>query len=451
MLGSKSKAAGFAGTVPDKAQPGVDTDDHRPIRWGLWVMAAGLGGFLLWACLAPLDAGIVAGASVKVTNNRKTIQHLTGGTVEAILVQEGQVVKKGQVLIQLNATKAIAEQGVVSAQYIVAKAVEDRLAAERDNLAEVRFVPVLLTRFRDDPRLKAAIALQQRLFSTRRTALTGEIGILRENLKAAEEQLKGLSQVRSWRDEQLQLLTQELRGLRQLAAEGYIPRNRILELERNAAELNGALAEDIANIGRTRNQIAELKLRILQRQQDYQKELQSQLTEVQKEATALADRLWEIDYEVTNTDIRSPIDGVVLGLNVSTVGGVIQPGFHIMDVVPASEPLQVDAMIPVQAIDKMTPGLPVEITFPAFNHVRTPNIPGRVLTVSADRLVDEASKQPYYLAQIVVTQEGMKQLGTNHIRAGMPATVTIKTGERTLMSYLLKPMFDRIDAAFKGQ
>lgn len=451
MPGLKGKSSGFAGTVPGKAPSGVDTNDRSPMRWGLWVMAAGFGGFLLWACLAPLDAGIVAGASVKVTNNRKTIQHLTGGTVDAILVHEGQAVKKGQVLIRLNATRAISELGVLSAQYIVAKTVEDRLAAERDSQAEVRFAPALQTRFKDDPRLKEAVALQQRLFTTRRTALTGEIGILRENLKAAEEQLKGLNQVRSARDEQRKLLAQELSGLRQLAAEGYIPHNRLLELERNAAELDGALAEDIANIGRTRNQIAELKLRILQREQDYQKELQSQLTEVQKEATALADRLRAIDYEVANTDIRSPIDGVVLGLNVSTVGGVIQPGFHMMDVVPANEPLQVDAMIPVQAIDKMAPGLPVEITFPAFNHARTPNIPGRVLTVSADRLVDEASKQPYYLAQIVVTQEGMKRLGINHIRAGMPATVTIKTGERTLMSYLLKPMFDRIDAAFKEQ
>jgi len=149
--------------------------------------------------------------------------------------------------------------------------------------------------------------------------------------------------------------------------------------------------------------------------------------------------------------IRSPIDGMVQGLSIATVGGVIQPGFKIMEIVPVKEPLQVDAMIPVQAIDKMVPGLPVDISFPAFNHARTPNIPGRVLTISADRLMDEESKQPFYLAQVEVTPDGMNLLGTNHIRPGMPASVTIKTGERNLMSYLLKPMLERVDSSFKEQ
>lgn len=333
----------------------------------------------------------------------------------------------------------------------MARTVENRLQAERDGLDRVHFDPELLRRFAGDPRLQDALGLQARLFATRRSALTGEAGILKENIRGAEEQLKGLRQVQAARNAQIQLLNQELEGVRHLAAEGYVARNRLLELERNAAELNAQRAQTIADIGRTHNQIAELKLRILQLEQDYQKEVQSQLTEVQKEAATLADRLRALDYEVAHTVIRSPIDGLVLGLNVTTIGGVIQPGSEIMNVVPADEPLQVDAMIPVQAIDKMAPGLPVDITFPAFNHAQTPNIPGRVLTVSADRLVDEVSKEPYYLAQVEVTEAGMDMLGSNHIRAGMPATVTIKTGERNLMSYLLKPMLVRIDSAFKEQ
>jgi len=149
--------------------------------------------------------------------------------------------------------------------------------------------------------------------------------------------------------------------------------------------------------------------------------------------------------------IRSPIDGMVQALSIATVGGIIQPGAKIMEVVPLDQPLQVDAMIPVQAIDKMVPGLDVDLAFPAFNHAKTPNIPGRVMTISADRLMDEESKQPYYLAQVEVTQGGMDLLGSNHIRPGMPATVTIKTGERNLLSYLLKPMLERVDASFKEQ
>ena len=429
----------------------VDVDDRRPGRWGMWLVLVGFGGFIMWAVIAPLDAGIVANATVNVTDNRKMIQHLTGGSVESILVREGDLVKQGQALIELDPTQAIAERGVVSAQYIVVRTVQNRLQAERDGLTEVSFDPDLLARFADDPRLQAAIALQQRLFTTRRSALTGEAGILQENIHGAEEQIRGLRQVQGSRRAQIGFLNEELDGVRSLAAEGYVTRNRMLELERSAADLNAALAQNIADIGRARNQIAELKLRTLQLEQNFQKEVQSQLTDAQKEASALTDRLRSLDYEVTHTVIRSPIDGIVLGLNASTIGGVIQAGSVIMNVVPANEPLQVDAMIPVQAIDKMTPGLPVNITFPAFNHAQTPNIPGRVLTISADRLVDESNKQPYYLAQIEVTPEGMDKLGSNRIRAGMPATVTIITGERNLMSYLMKPMLDRVDNAFKEQ
>jgi protease secretion system membrane fusion protein len=429
----------------------VDVDDRRPGRWGAWLVLLGFGGFLLWASLAPLDAGIVASATVSVTDSRKTIQHLTGGSINAILVREGDRVQRDQPLLELDATRALAEQGVVSSQYIVVRTVENRLQAERDSLTEVTFDADLLSRFANAPRLNDAQALQQRLFATRRAALSGEAGILRENILGAQEQLNGQRQIQGSRRAQINFLNQELQGVRSLAAEGYVTRNRMLELERNAADLNAGLAQNIADIGRTRNQIAELKLRILQLEQDYQKDVQSQLTEVQKEATALADRLRVLDYEVAHTVIRSPIDGVILGLNVSTIGGVIQPGANLMDIVPANEPLQVNAMIPVQAIDKLAPGLPVAIAFPAFNHAQTPNIPGRVLTISADRLIDESNKQPYYLAQVEVTAEGMQLLGSNHIRPGMPATVTIKTGERNLLSYLLKPMLERVDGAFKEQ
>lgn len=429
----------------------VDVDDSRPRRWGLWLVAAGFGGFLAWASLAPLDAGVVASATVKVTDNRKTIQHLSGGSVGAILVREGQHVQRDQPLIELDPTRAIAERGVVSAQYIVARTVENRLEAERDGLAKVTFDPALLERFAGDPRLEAATTLQQRLLATRHAALSGEAGILHEHIRGAEEQLKGLRQVQTARNAQIRFLGQELDGVRKLAAEGYVARNRLLELERTAADLNAQRAQSVADIGRLHNQIAELRLRILQLEQDHQKEVQSQLTEAQKEVSTLADRLHALDYEVAHTVIRSPIDGLILGLAVTTIGGVIQPGAELMNVVPADEPLQVDARIPVQAIDKMASGLPVDITFPAFNHAQTPNIPGRVLTVSADSLFDENSKEPYYLAQVAVTEEGMDMLGSNSIRAGMPATVIIKTGERNLMSYLLKPLLTRIDSAFKEQ
>ncbi|MFV0932286.1 HlyD family type I secretion periplasmic adaptor subunit [Pseudomonas jessenii] len=429
----------------------VDLDVGKPARWGVWLVLAGFGGFLLWSWLAPLDAGVVATGTVKVTSNRKAVQHLSGGTVEAILVREGDLVTKGQEVVRLDSLRAAAEQGAVSAQYIVSKTVENRLEAERDGRDVVNFDPELLKRFKGDHRLEAAMDLQQRLLDTRRAGLAGEISILQENLAASAVQLKGLQQVYGARASQISFLNQELQGTRVLAAEGYVPRNRLLELERSNADLSAGQAENLNNIARVRSQTTEIKLRILQRQHDYLKEVESQLTETAKENTTLADRLRALDYEVTHTVIRSPIDGMVQALSIATVGGIIQPGFKIMEIVPVNEPLQVDAMIPVQAIDKMFPGLPVDISFPAFNHAQTPNIPGRVMTISADRLMDEESKQPFYLAQVEVTPDGMSLLGTNHIRPGMPASVTIKTGERNMLSYLLKPMLERVDSSFKEQ
>lgn len=437
--------------IPADPKSVIDLDVGKPARWGIWLVLAGFGGFLLWSWLAPLDAGVVATGTVKVTSNRKAVQHLSGGTVEAILVREGDVVTKGQEVVRLDALRAVAEQGAVSAQYIVSKTVENRLEAERDGRDVVNFDPELLKRFGDDQRLVAAMDLQQRLLGTRRAGLAGEISILQENLAASQVQLKGLQQVYSARASQINFLNQELQGTRVLAAEGYVPRNRLLELERSNADLSAGQAENLNNIARVRSQTTEIKLRILQRQHDYLKEVESQLTDTAKENTTLADRLRALDYEVTHTVIRSPIDGMVQALSIATVGGIIQPGFKIMEIVPVNEPLQVDAMIPVQAIDKMVPGLAVDIAFPAFNHAQTPNIPGRVKTISADRLLDEESKQPFYLAQVEVTPDGMSLLGSNHIRPGMPASVTIKTGERNMMSYLLKPMLDRVDSSFKEQ
>ncbi|NBA93565.1 HlyD family type I secretion periplasmic adaptor subunit [Pseudomonas sp. R5(2019)] len=437
--------------IPSDPKSLIDRDVRKPARLGIWLVIAGFGGFLLWSWLAPLDAGVVATGTVKVTSNRKAVQHLSGGTVEAILVREGDVVTKGQEVVRLDALRAIAEQGAVSAQYIVSKTVENRLEAERDGRDVVTYDPELLKRFKDDQRLVAAMDLQQRLLDTRRAGLAGEISILQENLTASAVQLKGLQQVYGARASQINFLNQELQGTRVLTAEGYVPRNRLLELERSNADLSAGQAENLNNIARVRSQTTEIKLRILQRQHDYLKEVESQLTDTAKENTTLADRLRALDYEVTHTVIRSPIDGMVQSLSIATVGGIIQPGFKIMEIVPVNEPLQVDAMIPVQAIDKMVPGLAVDIAFPAFNHAQTPNIPGRVKTISADRLLDEESKQPFYLAQVEVTPDGMSLLGSNHIRPGMPASVTIKTGERNLLSYLLKPMLDRVDSSFKEQ
>lgn len=426
----------------------VDTNARSSLRWGLLVLLVGFGGFMLWATFAPLDAGVGAEAHVQVFGNRKAVQHLEGGTIDEILVQEGDKVEEGQVVVRLNKTRAVAEQGVISTQYILTKAIEARLEAERDQLDVIEYDPEFIENFSTDPRFIGAKQGQERLFETRRTALEGEINILKENLRGAEQQLLGLNDVQASRREQIKLIHQELEGVRDLANSGYLPRNRMLELERNAAQLQASLSNEIVEAGRVRNQIAELKLRILQREQEFQKEVQSQLSDIQKEASALRERLEALNYTVRETDIRAPISGFVQDVKVHTIGGVIRAGDQLMEIVPEDERYIVQARVPVQNIDSVHPGLDVEITFPAFSHAQTPNIPGKVLTVSADRLVDEQTGIPYYLAQVSVTDEGMDMLRFNHVRPGMPAAVLIRTGERTMMNYLLKPFLDRLNKSF---
>ena len=429
----------------------VDTNARSPLRWGLMILIIGFGGFVLWAALAPLDAGVPADATVQVFGNRKVVQHLEGGTVEDIYVREGSKVTAGETVVRLNPTRALAEQGVITAQFIIAKATEARLRAERDDLPEIVYEDSFMERFRDDPRFIEARKSQESLFRTRREALEGEIAILQENLRGTQEQLEGLTEVQDSRKSQITFINRELTGVRQLAKEGYLPRNRMLELERNAAQLQAALSNDIVEAGRARNQIAELKLRIMQRRQDYQKEVQSLLSDIQKEASALEDRLDALDYTVRETNIRAPITGTVQALQVHTVGGVIGPGTVLMEVVPNDAKYIVEAKVPVQSIDKVHPGLDVEITFPAFSVAQTPNIPGRVITISPDRLVDEATNMPYYKAQVEITAEGVNLLAGNEVRPGMPASVLIRTGERTMLSYLFKPFLDRMHSSFREQ
>ncbi len=434
---------------PESPNSDVDTNFRGPLGWGLIVLLLGFGGFAAWAGFAPLDAGVAAEATVQVAGNRKSVQHLDGGTVNAILVREGDLVQEGQVLVRLNATRALAEQGVISGQYIIAKTTEARLLAESEDLDTVTFDAEFVARFNDDVRHQLAMVSQKRLFQTRRDALHGEIAILRENLAGAEQQLQGLEQVQKSRKVQIAYSYRELQGVRELAKEGYLPRNRLFELERDAAQLQASLSNDVVEAGRTRNQIAELKLRILQRQQEYLKEVQSQLSDVQKEASSLGDRLSAIDYSVRETVIRAPIDGHVQDLSIHTVGGVIGPGTLLMEIVPTDATYLVQARVPVQSIDRVAPGLGVEITFPALNQRTIPNIPGKVLTVSTDRLVDQATNMPYYLAQVEVTPEGVGMLQNETIRAGMPAAVLIRMGERTMLNYLVKPFIERLDRSFK--
>ena len=426
----------------------VNIDSRKHVRLGWALILAGVGGFGLWASLAPLDKGVPLTGTVTVATNKKAVQHQIGGTVEAIMVREGDLVKAGDPLVRMNSVQSRATAESVRVQYFTARATEARLLAERDNRSSITFPDDLLQR-EQDSRVSAMLSLQRQLLSSRQLAIRSELAALDENVIGLTLQNKGLEESRQGKREQLAFLKEQLDGMRDLAAEGYVARNKLLELERLYAQINTGIAEDNGNIGRGARQISEIRLRRLNKQQEYQKEVRTQLSEAQKDAEAMLNKLASLDHEVTNTIVRAPVDGTVVAMSVFTHGGVVPAGFRMMDIVPSDDPLIVDGQLPVHLIDKVNPDLKVDLIFSAFNQTLTPHIPGVVTHVSADRIVDEKTGQPYYQLKARVAPEGMKMVSQLQVRPGMPVDMFVKTGERTMMNYLLKPMIDNAKMALK--
>ncbi|MBJ9976771.1 HlyD family type I secretion periplasmic adaptor subunit [Pseudomonas sp. S75] len=437
-------------TAPaDKVVPLRD-DARGPARVGRWLVLIGFGGFVLWAALAPLDKGVPVSGNVVVAGSRQAVQHPTGGVIERLNVRDGDRVQAGQVLIGLDPTQAQAQQGSLRVQYVNARATAARLLAERDGAASVTFDPDLLAEAAT-PWIASALETQRQLRASRAQALTLELAGLSESVAGAQASLSGLQGSLLGKQAQRQALQEQLRGLRGLARDGYIPRNRLLDSERLLAQIDGAVAEDQGNIGRTRRQVQELTLRASQRRQEFQNEVRQQLGEAQANAEELGNRLRSAEFELAHTQVRAPVAGTVVGLSVFTEGGVIARGQPLMEIVPDDAPLLVDARAPVELIDRLRPGLPVELLFVAFNQSTTPRVAGEVSLVSADRLLDDKTQQPYYQVRIKVSDEGARQLSSLDIRPGMPVEAFVRSGERSLLNYLFKPLADRVHLALSEE
>ncbi|MDO8894424.1 MAG: HlyD family type I secretion periplasmic adaptor subunit [Nitrosomonas sp.] len=436
--------------VPVELSNKVETDETPHTKLGWWIVLAGFGGFILWASFAPLDKGVPISGTVTVASHLQAVQHQTGGTIDRILVKEGNHVKVGQVVVRMNDVQIKAQAEITRSQLYTARAVEARLLAERDGKNEIKF-PAELLSLQNDPRVANNLIIQNQLFTSRRLALQHEIAALDEGSAGLKVQLRGLEASKISKNQQLKFLEEQLVNLRDLAKDGFVPRNRVLDLERTYSQLTGEISSDIGNIGRTQRQITELEQRRIHRQQEYQKEVRQQLSDIQREADSLSSRLSGQDFELANVEVRAPVDGIVVGMNVFTEGGVIGPGFKLMDIVPSDDVLVITGQVPVHLIDKVYVDLQVDLIFSALNQKKTPNIPGTVTQVSADRLTDERTGLPYYNMKAKVTSEGIKQLSDQQIRAGMPVEIFIKTGERSLMSYLFKPILDRAHSSLSEE
>ncbi len=413
----------------------VEESDIRrgAARWFLGFFAV----FLLWATLAPIDAGVTVQGNVSVLGNRKAIQHPTGGVVQEIMVKEGAEVEEGQVLLRINPLKSEAEMTGVELQYINLLASESRLKAERDNAATITWSDELKKQFKEnDSRVAEAKSLQVQLFNSRRAEYNSQVSSL-------NEQINGLSVVLNSRKIQQRSLNEEMANTSKLAKDGFVPMNQANQAERQKSDIDSSIANTQAEIARARLQISQLRSALL-------KDVDNQLQEIQKNRDAMASRLDSAKFDRDLVEVKAPVSGSIVGLKVFTVGGVITSAQVLMEVVPKDETLIVQAKIPSTIIDKVRVGMPTDMRFVAFNQSTTPIIPGVVTVVGADK---EPATNPnegeFYLGQVETTKEGLQLLGALKVQPGMPVDVIIKSGERTFMSYLLKPLTDKTARAFK--
>ena len=435
----------------DSSGPRASADTRSVARTGLWVLGIGFGGFLLWAALAPLDEGVPTQGMVTLDTKRKAVQHLSGGIVKEVLVQEGQQVKEGEPLVRLDGAVAKANYEAVRQRYLGYRAMQSRLFAEQAGRGSIEFHPDVKAAMKD-PLIQQQVSTQQQLIQARRAALDADLQAIEENTQGLKEQLGSYQNILVQRRNQLALLNEELNNVRGMVKEGYAPRNRQLELERMVAESNASIADLTGNSLRVNRQVAELTQRSMARKQEYRKEIETQLADITREAQSDAEKFVSVSADLDRMEIKSPSTGQVVGLTVQTVGAVLQPGQKILDVVPDNQTLLLEAHIPPHLIDKVQAGLLTDIRFNTFAHSPQLVVEGKVLSVSGDLLVDPQNPQfAYFLARVQVTAAGMKTLGARQMQPGMPAEIVIKTGERSMLTYLLSPLTKRLASSMKEE
>lgn len=422
----------------------VETSMAGPKRIGLLIFLVVFGFFGGWAALAPLDGAAHAPGAVTVSSNNQLVQHFEGGIIKELLVRNGDRVEAGQPMIILDSTQSQAQLEIAEAQFLALTALEARLIAERDGLSAVSYPASLSDRGRD---ASSEIASQNQIFRTRRESLQGSIEVLEQRIGQLQSRLSGMRALQQAKQDLAQSFTEELDDVRALLSEGFADRNRLRELERNAASLRGEAAELTAAISSTEIEIGETRLQILQVEREFQNEVAAELAETQTRIKDVSERITALSDIVSRTVIAAPASGIVNGMQVHTIGGIVPQGQPIAEVVPLTEELIVEARVAPIDIDRVAVGQEATIRFSSFSSA-VPNIFGRVITVSADAFSDPNTGMTYYTARVEVTPEGMANLGNLTLVPGMPAEVFIATGSRTFLQYLMKPISNALARSF---
>lgn len=416
---------------------------RRTLLAGVASLALLLGGVGGLAAMTELSGAVIAQGTLVVSSNVKKVQHPSGGVVGAILVRDGDHVKSGQVVLRLDATITRANLAVVTKSLDELAARRARLEAERDGLEEILFPA--------DLSAESAVKGEISLFTLRRSAREGQRAQLKERIAQLGEEATGLAQQKTAKRREIELISTELDGVRKLWAQKLVPIARVTMLERDAARLEGEHGRLVAAIAQSKGKVSEIELQILQIDQDLRSEVAGELREAQGKIAELTERKVAAEDQLQRIDIKSPQDGIVHQLMAHTIGGVIQASEPMMLIVPVGDDLTVEARVAPQDIDQVTTGQKALLRLSAFNQRTTPELNGVLSTVSADLTVDQKTGLGFYVARVRLPKEEVARLKGLSLTPGMPAEVFLPTHERTILSYLVKPLSDQMERAFREE
>lgn len=420
-----------------------DIDDRQPFGRKLGLIGFGIiavfcGTFYFWASSAPIEGAVIAPGVVSVDTNVRTVQHLEGGIVDRILVREGDKVESGQVLITLQNTVSASSRNEIQAEYFETRATEARLAAEQSGLDEIEFPEELAQKVGDES-ARAAMNSQRKIFESRRALLVDRQTILARTKDGLASEITGLKGQVTSSEQRIEMTIDELADVENLYEKQLISKTRVLEVRREKAELEGEIARFQAAIGTAEQRIEEVELRLAELKSSMASEVAEQLRQTRARVYELGQRLTAAQDVIGRTEIRSPVAGVVTGLDVHTEGGVITAGQPLLDVVPVSDKLVVQATVDPLDIDQVAAGLPAQIWLSALNRRSQTPIDGTVTTVSADRMTDPNTGAAYYIARVELDRSAVEK-GSVPLQPGMSADVMIRTGARTTWDYLSAPV-----------
>lgn len=424
-------------------------DWRRPARLGLAVIILAIGGIGIWATMTRLDGAAIAPGIVAVESGRKTVQHYEGGIVRTIRVRDGDRVAQGQVLLGLDATQAQASLETTLNQRAAALAEEARLVAERE--ASPLAFPDEVMRRHAVPAVGQAMDDQRRALTEGKASFINQLAALQTQIRQAEEQRVGSQEAHEAALKQLHWLDRELPALRRLYARGLVQWPRITALERQRAEIEGAVGQASAASARNAQAIAQARIEMVQAGQQRLQQIAERIILVRKTLADLAEKQVVARNLVERLAIRAPQAGVVQGLRVATPGAVIKPGETLLDIAPIDEPLVIRARIDPLDMDVVTIGLKAEIQFPTFRHDNLPRMSGKVRALTHDSLTDAVNQNPYFAAEVVAEPETIPPAIRDRLRAGLPADVLIITGERTPLAYLLEPLLRRLATTMRDK